>query len=212
LCDLKTGVVAYTNGSTDLPADAGASSFKIMAPEYSQAATKEAAREFALAVADVKTTLSTVTGETWLQSTEVDTSNESAIIVLTRGNAYFSGLPSAVRTLAEDLTTPESFAIYQASGTALYIVSDTLTGCRHGLYEVCDRLGVRWYLPGDAWTVYPTGTVSHRLTASEIVSPVLRRRRACPFRSDEHGLGPEHAHLESATNPGACARGAWLLG
>jgi hypothetical protein len=185
--DLKTGITTYkgatlaaggaTAGQTreDLLADAGSSAYKIMAPEFDAIATREVPREFALAASDVRATLDTVTGEVWSITTEVDTSNTSAIIALTTSSAYFASLPQAVRTLAEDLTTPESFALYQTDGTALYVVSSTLTGCRHGLYEVCDRLGVRWYLPGDAWTVYPTGTVSHRITADEVVEPVFRR-------------------------------------
>jgi hypothetical protein len=188
ICNVTTGVVEYhaqtvapsgvTGGQTrvDLAADASTGGYTIMAPEFNSSATRERAANFAASVTDAKVALAAATGNLWGSTTEVDTTNVDGIIVLTRSNAYYAGLPAAVRTLADGLasSTLEAFALYQQDATALYVIGNSLTGCQHGLYEVLDRLGFRWYIPGSEWTITPS-VVSHRLTVSEIVEPKFRR-------------------------------------
>jgi hypothetical protein len=49
----------------------------------------------------------------------------------------------------------ETFLIRSAGGGKLFIVALTDMGLSHGIYFFLERLGCRWYMPGDNWTIVP---------------------------------------------------------
>lgn len=185
---VSTGVVNYTTGSvggvgevgtcrSNLDADSLAAGYIIMAPEYNVASADSRIQEFSTSAEDVRDMLVSALGNSWTITPEVDITNTNAIIVMTRDSAYFSTLPDDVKTLANQLddtrALQSSYVIHQLPGTPLYVIAKSYQGARHGLYDVLDRLGFKWYMPGDNWTIIPD-IATHRLSASIVVDPEFR--------------------------------------
>jgi hypothetical protein len=152
------------------------SSYIIMAPEYDSLSTRQRVKDFTNSVNDVLDYLSLKTTQTWELSKSVNLNATEGIIVFTRNNPYVNLLPTAVQTLVSQMDEEignQSFVFYQQIGTPLYIIGNDLTSCQHGLYELCDRLGIKWYLPGDDWTIIPNNT-DYKLIVNEVVNPRWR--------------------------------------
>lgn len=98
-----------------------------------------------------------------------------SIYVCTRTSSAMSGAPDAVTTLAASLAaqSEQSYLIHGSRGGDVWIVGNTSTALRHGMYDYLKRVGVTYLLPHVAWRI-PSLRGSLELDVSEIKSPVVK--------------------------------------
>ena len=79
-------------------------------------------------------------------------------------------------TLTQQLETAstESFYIKSENGE-VWIYGRTDNAFSHGLYFYLEKMGFRFFMPGENWTIYPE-SVSHNLILDEVQIPSFRNR------------------------------------
>jgi hypothetical protein len=83
--------------------------------------------------------------------------------------------PERVVSRAAELESaaPQAYVIDAQRGAGVWIIAGSDRGLVHGMYELLERAGVRFLLPGDSWTVTPArADLSFDLQA--LRSPVFR--------------------------------------
>ncbi|MBD0287792.1 MAG: DUF4838 domain-containing protein, partial [Flavisolibacter sp.] len=70
--------------------------------------------------------------------------------------------------------TIEDF-ILSGNNNRLLIIAKHPVGFTHALYSYLDRLGVKWYFPGDEWSIVPSLN-NITITSTEFVSPSFHQR------------------------------------
>jgi hypothetical protein len=86
------------------------------------------------------------------------TEGNSTIHLLTASSPMLASAPAAVGALTQQLTglARDAFVIDAVPGQGLWVVGSTTSALRRGVYEYLHRLGVRWYLPNEHWTIVPS--------------------------------------------------------
>ncbi len=69
----------------------------------------------------------------------------------------------------------EAFLLRSAGAAQLFIVGRTVRGLQHGVYAYLEKLGVRWYLPTEHWTLVPP-RADLRLQLDELHAPTFAMR------------------------------------
>ena len=94
-----------------------------------------------------------VTGAPYVLQT-VAPGPERAIFVVLAGNLGQYAVPAAVTALVQQLqgTSPQSYILYAEAKGSAWVVSTTGRGLTHGVYDLLERMGVTYLLPGDRWT------------------------------------------------------------
>lgn len=118
------------------------------------------------AVADLKRTLEAMTRKTF----ETTTGADGGIRLLL---AASSGAPESVRRALAGKGI-EAFVICGARNS-LAIVANDPHGLSHGIYYYLERLGARWLLPGERWTITPQRD-DISLEIGELVRPDFKVR------------------------------------
>lgn len=77
-----------------------------------------------------------------------------AIFVVLAGNLSQYPAPAAVTALAQQLqgTSPQSYVLHAEAKGSAWVVSSTGRGLMHGIYELLERMGVTFLMPGESWT------------------------------------------------------------
>lgn len=70
---------------------------------------------------------------------------------------------------------PEAFVIRSTDRRSLTITANADAGLINGIYYYLQRIGCRWFFPGDAWTVLPKRR-DVTLKIDEVVAPAFRQR------------------------------------
>jgi hypothetical protein len=144
----------------------------------------DATREETLAATEIRDYLLKMTGA----AVAVGASPRSGDDTVVRVGAFGA---SAVAEFAGEKPETDGFAL-QTKGRTLYVVGGDARGTLYGAYELLERLGVRWFMPGELGEDVPS--------ARDVPVPELDVRQRPAFR---HVSG-----LIWAGGPGA---GAWEL-
>jgi hypothetical protein len=104
------------------------------------------------------------------------TEGKSTIHLLTAGSSMLASAPTAVGALAQQLTgaARDAFVIHAVPGQGLWVVGANQSGLRRGVYEYLHRLGVRWYLPNEHWTIVPSAQ-DVRVNVQALRNPAYRQ-------------------------------------
>ena len=81
----------------------------------------------------------------------------TAIWLLHPGSLAEHAAPARVVSRAAELSSvaPQAYVIDAQRGEGVWIVANTDRGMVHGIYELLERTGVRFLLPGEDWVVAP---------------------------------------------------------
>ena len=118
------------------------------------------------AIADLKRMLQGMTGKTF----EMASGGESAVRLVLAGA---SGAPEAARKALAGKGI-EAFVIC-GGRSRLTIVANDPHGLSHGVYFYLERLGARWLLPGERWTITPSRN-DITVEIAELVQPTFKVR------------------------------------
>lgn len=105
----------------------------------------------------------------------------TALYLLTLGDAWLAHAPPAVQArLAEvEAGSRSTYALVSLPGRGIWVVGRSRPATLHGAYDLLDRYGVRWWLPGPAWTLEPARE-DLRLALDEVRAPVFERALVTP--------------------------------
>lgn len=131
-------------------------------------ALDQASPEVTAAIADATDTLSRVTGATF---SAADARGTRGIVLVKAKSA--SAADADVKRLTD--RGPEAFVIRSTDSASLTITANADTGLINGLYYYLQRIGCRWFFPGDAWTVLPKRR-DITLRVDDLVVPAFRMR------------------------------------
>lgn len=95
------------------------------------------------------------------------------IILALANSAFVTGnAPAEVKNELPKLTaaTKESFLVISDTASRLWILSNSEKGLVHGIYYYLEKLGMRWYFPGDKW-VYAPKISSAFITLNDLQVP-----------------------------------------
>lgn len=109
---------------------------------------------------------------------------DRAIHLVLAKNSGATTAPARALELAAQLSRAGEYVIHSEPGGGLWILALDSSGLGHGAYDYLDRLGVRWYLPNERWTLVPTAD-SVRVSVSALRAPALRSVLVAP----EFGYG-----------------------
>jgi len=93
-------------------------------------------------------------------------------IVLVRTNSTLAAAADVERLKGKG---NEAFVIRAEGDAKLWIVGTTDLAIEHGVYYFLDKLGCRWYLPNDHWTIIPQRS-SIGLSIDRVEAPAFRMR------------------------------------
>lgn len=113
----------------------------------------------------------------WL---EQSTSAKFEVTTVTTNRAIFLFRTNSALVASADLARlkekgREAFVIRSEGAEKLWIVGNSDTAVRHGVYFYLEQLDCRWFLPNDRWTIIPARK-SVGLKIDRVVSPAFRAR------------------------------------
>lgn len=121
------------------------------------------------ALADLQVYLSQISGSRFDLSFSNKPSSSGIIIRLNKGILLSAALQKSLEK------APSEAVALDGNAQRLLIVARTKAGLVNGIYTYLDKLGVKWYLPGDAWVkVSPKKDV--RLFINQLSVPSFRLR------------------------------------
>lgn len=127
---------------------------------------------------DLAPLLARVRGEPFELSSRAEggcADEQTAIWLVAPSSLADHGAPQRVVERAAELSqaAPQSYVLDAERGAGAWLVAGTERGLVHGIYELLERTGVRFLLPGDDWIVTPP-RLDLSFDISELRSPVWR--------------------------------------
>lgn len=139
--------------------DGGATAALVVAPDASP--------DERLAAAEIQNYLRKMSGVTLTVASSAPANDDQAAVLIGRhGSAVVAGFPGAP-------PPTDGFALL-TSGRTLYLVGGDARGTLYGAYELLERLGVRWFMPGELGEDVPS--------AETVLLPELDVRQGPAFR------------------------------
>ena len=122
-------------------------------------------------IKDAVEILDRMTGEKFTELTGGD--DKAGIVLVRLGDAHLPSNMSEKLNLLKD--NSQSFLIWSAAPSKMVIVSSGDLGLSYGLYYYMEKLGCRWYLPNEDFTIIPKRN-DIAIQVDEVVSPEFRYR------------------------------------